>query len=814
MRITVVTTSIRYNRAYCGCGNRPFVNILFRYVFREIFVSTLIGTLLFTFVLFLQTIGSVMELLIGPNVSGRQTLYLFLLMVPRTLVFTIPMGVLVGVLVGLGRMSTDGEITAMRAAGISGRRLIFPIAVWALLGASASSLTTHYLNPWAQRELQSMRERLKISRATAQIQPRIFVETFPGFVLYVREVLPADTVRWKHVFVADMRTPESRGSFSGLNATVSGPRITLAEQAFAIPILEQNRVQLNLPSASRYEQSFDPDQYHFFEYENIDQVLGFETTTPAAGSSPLEQMSTPELATAARESDQPILAGVELHQRFAFPMTCLIFPMVGIPLAISSQRSSRSVGVIFGIVLVFIYWMIWLTGVAMANAEILPVGLALWMGNLIFGVSGLVMLARLDSPNGRDFAAAVMRPFRRLSVWLQSRGSHPEAVTGEATGRDRGVEENGEEAESSSQPFFPITDRYLLSTFLYYFVVMVASFVLIWFVFSFFELLADMLERDKLGLFIPYIYYLTPFLIYETIPLGVLVATLITFFILAKHHELTAFKACGISLYRLATPIFVVSLLLSGLLFAMDQRYLPETNRRQDGIRNEIKGRPVQTYLNPNRQWTFGQSERIFFHRFFDSENNVLAGVNVYDLDPDTFKLQRHIAAQRAHWDNTQSTWVFEEGWVREINGDQVKSYEKFESRPFPDIEEGPSHFFKEEKQYRQMNWRELSAYIGELTQAGFDTVKLQVQLHKKLAFPLFAFIMGVLAVPFSMLAGHRGAFTGVVLCIGLAVAYYSLNAFFEGLGRHSQLSPVIAAWSPSVIFGLSGTYLFSRLRS
>ena len=808
--IKVVTKSIRYNRAYRGCGNRPYVHILYRYVFREIFVSTLIGTLLFTFVLFLQTIGSVMELLIGPNVSGRQTLYLFLLMVPRTLVFTIPMGVLVGVLVGLGRMATDGEITAMRAAGIPGRRLILPIAVWALLGASASSLTTHYLNPWAQRELQSMRESLKISQATAQIQPRIFVENFPDFVLYVREVLPADTARLKHVFVADMRTPELRGSLSGLNATVSGPRITLAEQAFAIPIPEQNRVQLNLPSASRYEQSSDPDQYHFSEYEDIDQVLEFETTTPAAGSSPFEQMSTPELAAAARESDQPILAGVELHQRFAFPMTCLIFPIVGIPLAISSQRSSRSVGVVLGIVLVFIYWMIWLSGVAMANAEILPVGLALWMGNLIFGVAGLLMLARLDSPKSRDFAAAVLRPFRRLTAWLQSRRSQPD----EAAGRDQDIEENGEEAESSSQPFFPITDRYLLSTFLYYFTVMVASFVLIWFVFSFFELLRDMLERDKLGLFIPYIYYLTPFLIYETVPLGVLVATLITFFILAKHHELTAFKACGISLYRLATPIFVVSLLLSGLLFAMDQRYLPETNRRQDGIRNEIKGRPVQTYLNPNRQWTFGQSERIFFHRFFDSENNVLAGVNVYDLDPDTFKLRRHIAAQRAHWDNAQSTWVFEEGWVREIDGDQVESYEKFESRPFADIEEGPSHFFKEEKQYRQMNWRELSAYIGELTQAGFDTVKFQVQLHKKLAFPLFAFIMGVLAAPFSMLAGHRGAFTGVVLCIGLAVAYYSLNAFFEGLGRHSQLSPVIAAWSPSVIFGLSGTYLFSRLRS
>ena len=591
-------------------------------------------------------------------------------------------------------------------------------------------------------------------------------------------------------------------------------QLSSSDSAFAIPLLEQDRVQLNLPAASRYEQSHDPDQYHFFEYENIDQVLEFETSQPAGGSGALEQMSTEELAIAAREGERPILAAVQLHQRFAFPLTCLIFPMVGIPLAISSQRSSRSVGVVFGVVLVFVYWMIWLGGVALASAEVLPVGVALWMGNVIFGLAGLVMLAQLDSPKRRDWAAAVLRPFRLLSARLRSRGSRPADVeTVDSTG-DREVAENGEEAESSSQPFFPIADRYLLTMFLYYFVAVVASFVMIWFVFSFFELLGDMLERDKLGLFIPYIYYLTPFLLYETAPLGVLVATLITFFILAKHHELTAFKACGISLYRLATPIFVVSLVLSGLLFAMDQRYLPETNKRQDGIRNEIKGRPVQTYLNPNRQWTFGQSERIFFHSFFDSENNVLAGVNVYDLDPDTFKLRRHISARRAHWDNTQKAWVFEQGWVRVISGDRVESYEPFETRPFPDIEEGPSHFFKEEKQYRQMNWRELRAYIGDLTQVGFDTVQFQVQLHKKLAFPLFAFVMAVLAIPFSMLAGHRGAFTGVVLCIGLAVAYYSVNAFFEGLGRHNQLSPAIAAWSPSVIFGLSGTYLFSRVRS
>ena len=112
------------------------------------------------------------------------------------------------------------------------------------------------------------------------------------------------------------------------------------------------------------------------------------------------------------------------------------------------------------------------------------------------------------------------------------------------------------------------------------------------------------------------------------------------------------------------------------------------------------------------------------------------------------------------------------------------------------------------------MNWRELRAYISDLTQSGFDTVRLQVQWHKKLAFPLFAVSMAVLAIPFSLVAGHRGALTGVALSIGLAIAYYAAIALFEQLGRAGQLSPAVAAWAPGAIFGLTGVYLFLRVRS
>ena len=140
-----------------------------------------------------------------------------------------------------------------------------------------------------------------------------------------------------------------------------------------------------------------------------------------------------------------------------------------------------------------------------------------------------------------------------------------------------------------------MVDRYVLRKFLFYLAVFLVAFITIWYVFSFFELLNDMLARDRVGRFVPYLYYLTPFLIYNTAPLAVMVATLVCFELLARQHELTAFRACGVSLYRLTLPVLVVAAGLSGGLFALGESYLPEANRRQDALRDEIKGRPPRT---------------------------------------------------------------------------------------------------------------------------------------------------------------------------------------------------------------------------
>ena len=799
------------------------MRILFRYILREVVFSSLIGTLLFTFVLFLKAVGPLIELLIRPSGSTGDVVQLFWLAVVQTLRFTIPIGVLIGVLVGLGRMSSDGEIIALRAAGVPGGRCVTPVAVLAALGVVLCAATTLYFNPIALQETRRISETLKISQATAEIQPRVFIESFPNRVLYVQDVIPGPVVRWKGVFVADERAPEDRGSFGGVNAAVNGPRITVAEEAIVVPRPEQNRLQMHLPHGLTFEQSYDATQYQTSEFHDSDQVLDTNPARLKQSSQPFAHMSTADLMVKVSGEEKHLDASIELHQRLALPFACFVLPMVGIPLAISSKRSGKSVGIVFSLVLVFVYYMIQLGGIALAKEQLLAVIPAMWLANVMFAITGAILLLQLDAPNRRDIEAAILGQFSRVAGLLRGseESSSPDVRLPSTVETNGAVRPLGERklslvapASAGSAPAFRIVDRYVLRSFLLYLAVLVAAFVMIWFVFSFFELLNDMLARQKMGLFVGYMYYLTPFLIYETMPLSVLVGTLVCFGILAKHHELTAFKACGVSLYRLAAPILVTALMISGSLFALDYYYLPETNRKQDAIRDEIKGRPVRTFVNPDRRWTFGKKERIFYHRFFDSEEQVLAAANVYDFDSEPFRLKRHISAERARWDQRQAAWVFDNGWVREFDGSRPTKFETFEARAFPDLDEEPSYFLKEERQHQQMNWRELRAYISDLTQSGFDTVRLQVQLHKKLAFPLFAVSMAVLAIPFSLVAGHRGALTGVALSIGLAITYYTINALFEQLGRAGQLTPVIAAWAPSAIFGLTGMYLFLRVRS
>jgi lipopolysaccharide export LptBFGC system permease protein LptF len=284
-------------------------------------------------------------------------------------------------------------------------------------------------------------------------------------------------------------------------------------------------------------------------------------------------------------------------------------------------------------------------------------------------------------------------------------------------------------------------------------------------------------------------------------------------------------KATGISLYRVVAPIFVLAAILSVALFIFNESYLPDANRRQEALRAEIKGKPAQTFLRPDRKWISGQSgqqvpdassatpapERIFYYQAFDPYHKAFANLTVFEFDPKTFTLVRRIFATNAHWDDSSGNWVFDNGWQRTFANQTVASYQPFPSASFPEIHEQPSYFMKEDHQSQEMNYNELTAYIADLSQSGIDTIPLRVQLERKLADPAITLVMAILAVPFALSMGKRGSLAGVAIAIAVAISYWVVAGTFSELGNINTLPPLLAAWSPDLLFAIAGFYLLLR---
>ncbi|HWR51280.1 MAG TPA: LptF/LptG family permease, partial [Bryobacteraceae bacterium] len=619
------------------------MRILTRAIFREIIASALLGTLLFTFVLFLQRAGRSFELLARSS-SGFETLaYLFTLILPFTLTFSLPVGALVGILIGLSRMSSDGEIVGMRAAGVPSRQVIRPVLGMALVFMVLTAACTMWLTPFSIRETYRVLNRLSGEQVTAQVQPRVFQEQFPGAILYVSDVIPGPVERWRSIFIADDR-PAGPGA---PHREGEGPRILLAREGIAIPDLKNNRVQLHLVDVNTHEVGKEPREYLSSAYPVGDQVLQATRSNEKRTARPFQEMDMGPLWRAAGDSRD---AAIELHQRLALPLACVLLALAGVPVGVSSRKSGKSAAFVVTVALAFFYYMGMISLINLAREGTMPVWLAVWTPNIVVAALAAVMLTRLDKPGDRDVVAQLKGRFEGL--WRRLRGLAP--------GSRPAPVRNG--SRVGRVPLLPqIVDTYILSTFLFYFAMLLASFVLMAEVFTFFELLGDIVKnRIPMASVAAYLFFLTPKLIYDSTPISVLVAVLVTFGVMSKHNEVTAFKATGVSLHRLSAPVLIASLVLSAGLFAFDYyQVLPQANRRQDALRAEIKGNAVQTFLRPDRKYIFGQGSRIYYYKFFDPQSAVMVGVSVYELNRNPFRLKKHISAERAQWNPALKAWVF-----------------------------------------------------------------------------------------------------------------------------------------------------------
>jgi LPS export ABC transporter permease LptG len=532
------------------------------------------------------------------------------------------------------------------------------------------------------------------------------------------------------------------------------------------------------------------------------------------------QISNPERSVGSLLSDHGpgwLESRVELHRRFAFPFACLVFALVAVPLGAQPRRGGRAAGTLIALLMIAGYYLLFVTGAGLARQGAFPPGLGIWTANLVLAMLGIALLPRMEQFRGESrwlhrtgFIRTRLRFLRRKA---RARTAAVRKLNDAANGAPRPNAEGVRRFETTSGGSIPrLIDIYMLQRFTLYFALLMGVFVFLFETFTFFELLDDIARHGVAFItVINYFRYLTPYLVYNLAPLGALVAVLVTLGTMSKNNEIVAIKASGISLHRLVVPLLVAGMILAGAMLLVDETYLPYANQRQDALRNQIKGRPPQTYTRPQR-WIFGEKSKIYNYDLFSPLQSLFGGLSVVELDPATFEVKRRIFANRAQWSPSQKTWLLEAGWVRDFSAGSIVRYDQFSVQSFPELTEPPSYFNREVRQAFQMDWSELNRYIEGLRRAGFDVAGLTVQWHVKIAYPLIAPISMLLAIPFAFLVGARGAVGGIAIGVAIGIGYWSIARLMEAMGGVGQLPPFLAAWSPDMIFFFIGLYFFFKI--
>ena len=775
------------------------MRILTRYILGEILSYTFIGCAIFTFILFMRDLNHILEAVVRNSSTFESVAEVFVFNLPNTFKVTIPMAVLVGILLGLSRLASDSEIIAMRASGLGIGYFVRVASVVAIAGTLLGLVNSLYIAPRANQAILDMQQELETSQASYEIQPRVFYEDFRNAVLYVQNVRGGTGAsNWDQVFMADVTDP-------------GNPIITTATSATVVNDSSQELL-MRLRDGSRHETvAGQPQQYNISTFAKTDLPLSL---------SPQSEMHLGRMDTAIYALPMRALLErthgpdsrrflLELHTRLSYPAACLVLMLVGVPLGVISRRGGKSSGLVFTVLLVLLYYILSYTGIALSRQGKLSPFLGVWMANLLFAAVGSFLLWQMAS-GGRVLSgiANLLSRTPRPRLPVKTNGAHLSQLLEKFQPRSVRIVSHG---------LFPrLLDAYVVREFFGMFVLVLASFVMLMLVFTFFELVGDIV-RNHIALVTvgDYLFNLTPSMVYAITPLAVLIAALVTFGVLNRNSEIVAMKATGISLYRLVVPIVSISAILAICLFLFDDYYLPAANRRQEALRSTIKGRPPQTFLHPEEKWMFGQSHageqgRIFYYQFFDADDDAFANLSIFEFNPSTFALSRRIFASRAVWDERTETWRFHNGWVRNFNGNNPE-YTEFTSTSFAEIHEDPDYFKKENLQSGEMNFGQLDKYIRDLRQSGFDTMRLRVALWHKLAYPLIAIVMAVLAIPFALSMGRRGSLTGIAVAISVALAYWVVDGLFSAMGNVNYLPAALAAWSPDVLFGLTGGYLLLR---
>lgn len=350
------------------------------YVVSEILPPFLLGLLAFTFILLIARILRLIELLVTRGVPLLQIGKLFALILPTFLEMTVPMALLLGIFLGLGRLSSDQEVLALKASGISPTQILLPIGTMALLISLATLLITTLVRPAANLALKRELYNIAKSRVGTALRENVFNDDFPKVLIYVEEVVPPGTTS-QGVLIVDRRNPARENIIFGKVAIIPSDE-------------ESKTLNLKLFDGTLYEREKKRPNFSRTYFNIYDFKLDLEEAFSPARKKERgpKEMSLRRLGRAILQKEEqglrPIAELIELHERFSFPFAPLVFSLLGTSLVMvpTRSRASRSWGLALCLSWLLVYYALLSLGKALGEREIIPTALALWLPNIVVGL--------------------------------------------------------------------------------------------------------------------------------------------------------------------------------------------------------------------------------------------------------------------------------------------------------------------------------------------------------------------------------------------------------------------------------------------
>src|SRR6266849_3185117 len=622
------------------------MKILTRYIFKEMLGPTVLGFAFYTFIILMKNLFDFAGMIIKRSLPASTVARLLFLSLPHIVVLTVPMSLLFGILIAVGRLSSDSEIIAMRALGISTRTIYLPVFIFSFAVFLLNLYLMNVVLPKGNSEFASLRAEVFTSTVEKEIQPRRFYDDYENLMIYVNDINPR-TAEWKGVFVADSRNEEPQQALTpqqlaersarereeqreaGAGALAqSGQRIIMAQSGNLSVLKRTNQVWMNLRNAQTHVwDPRRPDRYDL-NRNAVQRILLPDkyASTDLAGqfAKSLREMNLRELLRqeqmlqnvtsrkSATELDRETynLARVEIHKKFAIPFACMVFGILGLPLGITNRRGGKSSGFSLSIGIIVFYYVMINNGEALARTGKISPAIGMWAPNVILLIMGIYLLGRANRDAGAD---------RRESGWF-SRIVHA-VITRK---KQRRAERSGASRSQTAEPDEPsilkrlditfpnILDRYILREFLKILGLVIISTAALFTVIDYTEIASDIRENHiALHTVLSYYRFSVFSILNWTLPISVLVATLVTFGVLSKNNEVTAFKSGGVSLFRVALPVVAVAGVISALAYFNLDFVLPYANQRVNQLRSQIKGRKNVPSASQQRLWFIGKGRYL-----------------------------------------------------------------------------------------------------------------------------------------------------------------------------------------------------------